>query len=133
MAQAAKRRANVIFLGKVPHEQVARYMRAADYMVLYSGYEGLSHVVLEALYAGTPVIASARGGNPETITDGVNGLLVKHPDVEALKAAFARAFVNDLPATLAAGTAHGLDKFAWPALVEQTIATLTQFGEPKAP
>ncbi len=114
----------VLFVGKVKHEQMPIYMRAADYFLLYSGYEGLSHVILEALYAGTPVIASNRGGNPETVQDGVNGLLVKHPDVEALSAALRRAFEGDLPRQLALGTSAGLERFSWNALVAQTVNAL---------
>ncbi len=116
----------VEFLGKVSHERLALYMRAADYLVLYSGYEGLSHTILESLLAGTPVIASARGGNPEIVRDGVNGLLVKHPDLDALVAALHRAFEDDLPRKLAAHTSEGLEHFAWPALVNQTPAALTE-------
>lgn len=127
-ARAKQNGANVRFLGKVPHEQIDLHMRAADYMTLYSGYEGLSHTILESLYAGTPVIASARGGNGEIISDGVNGLLVKHPDVEALIAALKRAFEDDLPARLAARTSEGLDRFRWSTLVEQTVATLESHG-----
>lgn len=112
------------FLGKVPHEQLAIYMRAADYFVLYSGYEGLSHVILEALTAGTPVIASARGGNPELITDGVNGLLVPHPNAEALTEAFQHAFSPGVQAQLSEGVRQGLDRFNWQTLIEQTIGTL---------
>jgi glycosyltransferase involved in cell wall biosynthesis len=114
----------VVFLGKVPHDKVALYLRAADYLALYSGYEGLSHTILEALYSGTPVIASARGGNPETIRDGENGLLVKHPDLEALIAALRRAFEGDTQRRLAAGTSKGLERFNWQSLVEQTVEAL---------
>jgi glycosyltransferase involved in cell wall biosynthesis len=123
-AQAAASGAAVEFAGKVRHEQMALYLRAADYLALYSGYEGLSHTILEALYAGTPAIASARGGNPETITDGVNGLLVRHPDLNALIAALRRAFEGDTPTRLAAGTAHNLARFEWSTLVEQTANAL---------
>ncbi|MHB8625874.1 MAG: glycosyltransferase family 4 protein [Aggregatilineales bacterium] len=112
------------FLGKVPHGLLAVYMRAADYFVLYSGYEGLSHVILEALTAGTPVIASARGGNPELITDGVNGLLVPHPNLEALTDALQRAFAPGVQTRLSEGVRQGLNRFAWNNLVEQTIRTL---------
>jgi glycosyltransferase involved in cell wall biosynthesis len=114
------------FLGKVPHEKMALLLRAADYLALYSGYEGLSHTILEALYAGTPVIASNRGGNPEVVRDGVNGLLVPHPDLPALIDGIRRAFADGTPARLAAGTSAGLDRFAWPALVEQTVSVITR-------
>jgi glycosyltransferase involved in cell wall biosynthesis len=102
------------------------YMRAADYLAIYSGYEGLSHTILEALYAGTPVIASDRGGNPEIVRDGVNGLLVKHPDLDALVAGLCRAFEGDFQPRLAANTRYGLERFAWPALVDQTTQVLTE-------
>lgn len=116
--------ARVTFAGRVPRERMPLYMRAADYFILYSGYEGLSHVLLEALNAGTPILASARGGNVEVVRDGVNGLLIPHPDSEALKHSIARAFAPELQSTLAANTLASLDKFAWPTLVDQTIATL---------
>jgi glycosyltransferase involved in cell wall biosynthesis len=121
----------VLFQGKVPHERLALLLRAADYLLLYSGYEGLSHTILEALNAGTPVIASERGGNPEIIRDGENGLLVPHPDRDALIAALQQAFVGDTPARLAAGTARGLERFSWPSLVEQTVRVLGEVGSVK--
>lgn len=114
----------VTFLGKVAHDQVALYLRAADYLALYSGYEGLSHTILEALYAGTPVIASARGGNPEIVRDGVNGLLVEHPNLDALIAALRRAFEGDLLMRLATNTGAGLDRFSWSRLVKETVDLL---------
>lgn len=119
----------VEFLGEVSHERLTVYFRAADYMILYSGYEGLSHTILESLLAGTPVIASARGGNPEIVRDGVNGLLVKHPDTDALVAALRRAFEDDLPHKLAARTSEGLEQFAWPTLVKQTAAALMEVAQ----
>jgi glycosyltransferase involved in cell wall biosynthesis len=112
------------FLGKVPHTQMALYMRAADYFALYSGYEGLSHVILEALTAGTPVIASARGGNPELIIDGVNGLLVKHPNLSALVEAYQRAFSPGVHEQLNEGVRQGLNRFEWTRMVEQTVQVL---------
>jgi glycogen synthase len=119
------------FLGKVSHESMALYMRAADYLALYSGYEGLSHTILEALYAGTPVIASARGGNPEIVRNDENGLLVKHPDRDALITAMRCAFEGDTPSRLASGTKVGLDRFAWSGLVEHTVKVLVDTAQAK--
>ncbi len=114
----------VTFLGRLSRERLALYFRAADYTVLYSGYEGLSHVALESLAAGTPIIASDKGGNPELVAHGVNGLLVPYPDPAALAETLRLAFSGDTRARLAAHTGDGLDRFAWETLVEQTMAVL---------
>lgn len=114
----------VTFLGKVPHERMGLYMRAVDYFVLYSGYEGLSHVLLEALSAGTPVLASNRGGNPEVVRDGWNGLLIPHPNLDELVKVLQTAGDSELRAKLAANARAGLEKFSWGALVDQTVTTL---------
>jgi glycosyltransferase involved in cell wall biosynthesis len=118
--------ARVTFLGRMPRERLALYMKAADYLALYSGYEGLSHTLLEALRAGTPVIASDRGGNSEVVQHGVNGLLVPYVDVEALAAALADAFQPGKRAALAANTHLGLERFDFAHMVEQTDAALQE-------
>ena len=60
-----------------------------DFMVLPSYTEGLPNVVLEAYEYKKPVVATAVGGTPEVVDDGVNGLLVPSgsPDLlaEAIK------------------------------------------------
>ncbi|GIV81030.1 MAG: hypothetical protein KatS3mg051_0384 [Anaerolineae bacterium] len=114
----------VTFLGRVSRERLTLYFCAADYVALYSGYEGLSHVLLEALAAGTPVIASDKGGNPELVRHGVNGLLVPYPDPDALAATLRDAFSGGTRAHLAAHTGDGLERFAWETLVAQTLAVL---------
>jgi glycosyltransferase involved in cell wall biosynthesis len=116
----------VTFLGQVPHERMALYFRAADYTVLYSGYEGLPHALLESLLAGTPVIASDKGGNPEVVRNGENGLLVPYASVEALADAIHTAFSGDRRARLAARSGEGLDRFDWAAMVEATIGLLEE-------
>lgn len=124
LAAAEGMSARVTFLGRVARERLALTFRAADYTVLYSGYEGLSHVLLESLQAGTPLIASDKGGNPEIVAHGRNGLLVPYPDAGALAEALRDAFSSETRARLAARTGDGLERFAWEALVAQTVALL---------
>lgn len=120
--------ARVHFVGRIGRDRLPLYYRAADYTVLYSGYEGLPHVLLESLYLGTPVIASDKGGNPEVLRHGVNGLLVPYVDRAELKSAFELAFHNGQRARLAANARLDLERFQWPTLVEQTIEVLKSFA-----
>lgn len=118
----------VHFLGRIDRARLALYFRAADYLALYSGYEGLSHTLLEALQAGTPVIASDKGGNPEVVQNGVNGLLVPYINVEALAAALVDAFKPGMRARLAANHAIGMERFSFPRMVEATDALLRGYA-----
>jgi glycosyltransferase involved in cell wall biosynthesis len=118
----------VKFLGKLAPQQVRAYYPLADYTLLYSGYEGLSHVILESLAAGTPVSASDKGGNPEVITHGQNGLLVPYADTAALTTALGEAFAEDRPQKLRAGATFDPGRFSWPRLLEQTFQLLEQVG-----
>ncbi len=56
-------------LGSLSHEETLAYIKSADVFVLNSGYEGLSHVLLEAASFGVPILASNIGGNPELVTE----------------------------------------------------------------
>lgn len=68
----------------VNRTDVPEVLKQADLFVLASRYEGLGLVVLEAMAAGVPVIASNIDGPAELIQDGQNGLLFKTNDAESL-------------------------------------------------
>jgi L-malate glycosyltransferase len=69
---------------------VPEFLAGLDVAVLSSRSEGLSNAVLEYMAAGRPVVATAVGGNPRLIEDGVTGLLVPPDDPAALARAVAR-------------------------------------------
>lgn len=115
----------VQFLGHVPREKLYGMMQAADIFALYSGYEGLAHTLLEALRLGTPVIASAKGGNPEVVQDGVNGFLAPYVDVAALGKSLRRAL--DLRPSLAANTQIGMERFSFATMVDETDRVLRDY------
>lgn len=117
----------VQLLGRVPRQEVYRLMQAADYVALYSGYEGLPHTLLEALRVGTPVIASDKGGNPEVVQHEVNGLLVPYIDHAALVVTIERSRDSHLRRQLAAQTAQGLQRFDFEQMVTQTDAVLRRY------
>ncbi|MGZ4846372.1 MAG: glycosyltransferase family 4 protein [Halobacteriota archaeon] len=79
----------VIFPGQVPHDQIPSYLAAADVVVVPSismdtMEEGSSTLLLEALATQKPVIATAVGGNRESITHEETGLLLRDKDPHAI-------------------------------------------------
>lgn len=75
-------------------EDVQSYLSAADLFVLPSRSEGSPNVLLEALDAGVPVVATAVGGVPEIVEDGVSALLVPARQPVALASAIDRALAD---------------------------------------
>jgi glycosyltransferase involved in cell wall biosynthesis len=59
---------------------IQRYYCALDVSVLTSLSEGLPIVLLESMIQGLPVVATAVGGTPEVVADGVTGYLVPPKD-----------------------------------------------------
>src|SRR5205823_4213277 len=66
-----------------------------DLLTLPSYTEGLPNVVLEAFAAEVPVVATAVGGTPEVIEDGVSGYLVPPGDADVLAARILDALANE--------------------------------------
>lgn len=81
-------RERVVFAGQT--RDVAPFYAVADVFALPSHSEGSPYVLLEALEAGLPVVATAVGGVPEIVTDEESALLVAPRDEEALARALAR-------------------------------------------
>lgn len=117
----------VVLVGGRSHDDTQRFLRAADAFVLNTRYEGLSHVLLEAMAAGAPAAVSAIGGNPEVIRDGENGLLFAVDDREGIARAMAR-LVGDaaLAERLRSRAIEDVRAYRWPVLVEQTARTLEE-------
>jgi glycosyltransferase involved in cell wall biosynthesis len=68
----------------IPEPEVPTFLAAADVLVLPYRSGSQSAVAPIALASGVPVFASAVGGLPEVVDDGVNGVLVEPGSVEAL-------------------------------------------------
>jgi glycosyltransferase involved in cell wall biosynthesis len=88
-AQRAGVSDHVLFLGRRPEARA--FLAAADIVVNPADFEGLPLAVLEALALGKPVVATAVGGVPTVVIDGVTGRLVPPRDPEALAAAMREA------------------------------------------
>jgi glycosyltransferase involved in cell wall biosynthesis len=80
----------VRFLGW--RSDVDEIMGCFDIFVLPSLNEGMGRVLVEAMAAGLPIVASRVGGIPDLIKDGQNGLLVPPKDASALENAISTLF-----------------------------------------
>jgi glycosyltransferase involved in cell wall biosynthesis len=82
----------IVFAGQVA--DMRPYYAIADVLVNASHSEGSPYVLLEAMAAGVPIVATAVGGVPEMLTDNETGLLVPPQDTAAMSAAIEKA-LND--------------------------------------
>lgn len=109
----------VKFLGY--RNDVEDLMAAADGLLLSSRWEGLPNVVLEALVAGLPVVATDVGGVRELIEDGVSGLIVPPGDTRAMAEAIRRVIhMNEmqLDALKRVGQERTSAKYSQPAVID---------------
>ena len=83
----------VKFLGTV--HDVPSLLARARLFILSSLTEGISLTLLEASARGLPIVATAVGGNPEVVSDGVTGLLVSSSDPDALAHGVVRLWAED--------------------------------------
>jgi len=126
-SQKSKVKSQIKFLGALSHDKTLAYMKAADIFALNTGYEGLPHTILEAMYCGTPVITTPVGGNTEVVANGENGLLVDYNNKEQWQTAILKILKdNSLAQTLARNAKGSLAKFNQKSMIGQTIAELNK-------
>jgi len=138
LAQALRVAERVRFLGQVTAEELRRRYAEADVFVLPAvvdakgDTEGLGVVLLEALAAGLPVVASAAGGIRDIVEHERTGLLVPPDDADALAAAVERVRRDPETAArwVACGQARIRDRFAWPRIVERLVHLYASLPRP---
>jgi glycosyltransferase-like protein len=107
---------DILLLGTVSEADLGAWYRAADAFAFPSVKEGFGLVVLEALAAGLPVVASDIPVFAEYLQDGESALLVPPGDPDALAGALHRLAGDPaLRIRLAAGGKPLVDRFTWAA------------------
>jgi glycosyltransferase involved in cell wall biosynthesis len=119
----------VYFAGQRSKEETFALMAACDLFVLNSTYEGFPHVVLEAMCAGLPVVATEVGGTPELVRDGENGLLISPNANGALSKTLLKLLsCSEERLRLAAGARETTQRFRRSAMIEATEAALRAYA-----
>jgi len=80
----------IYFTGRRNRRDTLALIAGCDIFVLNSAYEGLPHVLLEAMSLGLPVIGTSVGGIPELVRNDTTGILIKAGDTEGLRLAILR-------------------------------------------
>ncbi len=116
-----------LFTGKQAYHLMPYFYQMSDIVVVPSiCNEAFPNVVLEAMTAGQPVIATRTGGMVDVLNDG-NSLKVAPGSVEELEAAMYRLLTDKtLYARLAAQARQDAAKFTWEAAVDKIMAIYRQ-------
>jgi glycosyltransferase involved in cell wall biosynthesis len=107
----------VRFAGYVPQQETAAWYRTADVFALSSDFDNSPNVVLEAMAAGLPIVATDVGGLREYVSEPRNGLLTPKGDAEAFARAL-RTYLGDGDRARATGATNRSDavtRFSWAA------------------
>ncbi len=115
----------IFYEGEVEPKFVLNYYKLFTCTVLCSVIEGLSQGLLESMYLGIPVIATAAAGNLDLIKHGSNGLLFPDKDITALASCIRSVTEdNELKQTLiSGGITTATDTFS----IDRTVRSYEEF------
>ena len=119
--------------GFVPHGEVINYLNTSYVLILPSFSEGRGKVLIEAMAAAKPVIATCVGGIPEIVKDGINGLLVRPNDPSALAEALHKLLKDEsLSIKLGEEGRRRAEKYKLERITPLYISTIASILETRA-
>ena len=108
------------FVGYLRGKDLAAAYASADAFIFPSRTETLGLVLLEAMAAGTPVVAARSGGIPDIVTDGVNGYLFDPLQEDGAITATQRLFANPQEREILRQNARlEAERWGWAAATQQ--------------
>ncbi len=119
---------HVVFLGRVPSEDLLYLYNAASLLVHPSFYEGFGLTPLEAITCGAPVVASNISSIPEVVGDAA--LLVDPHDIDGLTVALWRVLTEaELRQDLICKGLKRAKKFSWQEAARKTLEVYHKVGQ----
>jgi phosphatidylinositol alpha-mannosyltransferase len=115
---------DVVFAGYVAAEDLPRYYQACDiFCAPNTGQESFGIVLLEAMAAGAPIVASDIPGYRDVVTSGEEGLLVERQNPGALADALCRLLGNpELRASMRRAGQSKARNYDWPRVASDVLA-----------
>jgi glycosyltransferase involved in cell wall biosynthesis len=120
----------VVATGPLPRADLLGELASADLLVVPSLFEPFGIVLLEAMAAGLPIVATRVGGIPEVVVDRQTALLVR-PGASAELAAAMEAVLTDpsLAQNLGTEGRRRVTRFAWPRLLPMYVALFRELAD----
>ncbi len=119
---------NRVFLtGTFSKQELFSTLKKSKVFVLNSSYEGFPHIILEAMAAGTAVVATDAGGTAEIVRNGKNGILIPVGNRKELKKGIEKILTDEPFRTILIKEGFKtIKKFSWNNLVNETEKVLRE-------
>jgi glycosyltransferase involved in cell wall biosynthesis len=122
----------VRWFSRLSDEDIVHCYGAADLFACPSLYEPFGLVLVEAMAAGTPVVATCNGGPVDIVDEGVDGYLADPTDADAFAAGIMAILSRDGAARQRmneAALATARERYAWTAVASQIAAVYEQVAD----
>jgi glycosyltransferase involved in cell wall biosynthesis len=114
----------VTFAGQVGHAALPPLLRSADLLVSVSDYDPTGMLAVQAMACGTPVVATAVGGQVDAIVDGTTGILVPSGSPMLLAKRIRQLLAHPmlLEAFSLAAADRARSRYSWDRIAHETLA-----------